>query len=93
MEDVEIFFFYHFIFEKSLSEPADERIPELGAEHHDREVGYFVRLHQCEGFRQLVEGAESAWKRNESLGIAREHRLADVEIVEVDAFVAVDVRV
>jgi hypothetical protein len=57
-----------------------ESIPERVAEEQYGEVGDLVRLHERQGFEDLVERAEAARKHEEGARVLHEHQLANEKV-------------
>src|SRR5919106_3967234 len=75
----------------SLPNPLDHPAPVVGADEHHRELGDLPGLDERERLPELVHGPEAAGEDHEPTRVADEHDLADEEVVELEADVAVGV--
>src|SRR5437879_2571256 len=71
--------------EHPAPDPLEQSAPVVGAEEDHREMDDAPRLDQSERFEELIESPESPWKDHESLRVLDEHRLADEEVMKLDA--------
>src|SRR5690606_10941428 len=73
--------------------PVKQPGPETGTDKNNGKFCYFVGLYECNGFKKLIQSAETSRQYHKALGIRYKHNLSDKKVVKIQVFIFVNVRV